>query len=376
MSRQRQRGSCTVMVAVRNMCHLKCRNFVGVLIVLVCFITHYVDARVAPQFTQKEASEEDEVAVRNLEIDSSKSSFTAQPGGTRKLSFLVPSPALVLPYHNGVILSGAPEIPVYLIWYGAFTAAQKATIVDFFSSFSTPGSAPTLSPSVASWWKITSGYKDSAGLAVSPTVKLGGQQELDYVRGKQLKDTDIQSLVLNSLSEFPANYNALYLVLTADDVSVGDFCRNECGSHWATTPSANTEGQQLPFAWVGNPASQCPGLCAWPFAKPEYGPKGEPLVAPNMDVGIDGMIITIGQMLASVATNPFDTGFYDGDASAPLEASTACTGIYGAGAYPGYPGDLLVDPITGASYNANGVNGRQYLLPALWDPVTLKCVSP
>ncbi|KAL2611514.1 hypothetical protein R1flu_023206 [Riccia fluitans] len=375
------------MAAISSMCQLKCRKLVGVLILLMCSIAHYVDARIPSQFAQKPAAPEEEsreVVVLSIEsakdqlqkIQNPSTSFLAQPGGTRKLSFLVPSPAVILPYHNGVILSGAQEIEVYIIWYGTFSAAQKGPIVDFFSSFSSPGTAETLSPSVASWWKVTSGYKDSAGLPVSPTVKLAGQQELDYVMGKALKDSDIQSMVVNSLAIFPVNYNAMYLVLTADDVTVGDFCKSSCGSHWATTPSPTTKGQQLPFAWVGNSASQCPGFCAWPYAKPTYGPQDEPLVAPNGDVGVDGMIITIGQILAGVATNPFDTGFYDGDASAPVEASTACTGIYGVGAFPGYPGQLLVDPITRASYNANGANGRQFLLPALWDPVTLACLSP
>ncbi|GKB65869.1 EXORDIUM-like protein [Tanacetum coccineum] len=46
---------------------------------------------------------------------------------------------------------------------------------------------------------------------------------------------------------------------------------------------------------------------------------------------------------------------------------------YGKGAYPGYPGDLLVDSTTGASYNAHGANGRKYLVPAMYDPSTSTC---
>lgn len=48
----------------------------------------------------------------------------------------------------------------------------------------------------------------------------------------------------------------------------------------------------------------------------------------------------------------------------------AVLGVYGKGSYPGYAGDLLVDSATGASYNAHGVDGRKYLLPALFDPST------
>jgi len=53
--------------------------------------------------------------------------------------------------------------------------------------------------------------------------------------------------------------------------------------------------------------------------------------------------------------------------------SFECPGVYGKGAYPGYAGDLLVDSTTGASYNAHGVNGSKYVLPALFDPSTSTC---
>ncbi|CAN1128715.1 Protein PHOSPHATE-INDUCED 1 [Linum perenne] len=32
-----------------------------------------------------------------------------------------------------------------------------------------------------------------------------------------------------------------------------------------------------------------------------------------------------------------------------------------------------MDSTTGASYNADGVNGRKYLLPALFDPASSDC---
>ncbi|KAI4321125.1 hypothetical protein MLD38_034546 [Melastoma candidum] len=114
-------------------------------------------------------------------------------------------------------------------------------------------------------------------------------------------------------------------------------------------------------------------MCAWPFHQPVYGPQSPPLVAPNNDVGIDGMVSNLASLLAGTVTNPFGNGFFQGDKDAPLEAASACPGIYGNGAYPGYAGNLLVDGRSGASYNANGVDGRRYLLPALYDPVTSAC---
>ncbi|KAI4307414.1 hypothetical protein L6164_030606 [Bauhinia variegata] len=85
------------------------------------------------------------------------------------------------------------------------------------------------------------------------------------------------------------------------------------------------------------------------------------------------MVINLATVLAGTVTNPFDDGYFQGPASAPLEAVSACTGIFGDGAYPGYPGKVLVDKTTGASYNALGMHGRKYLLPAMWDPLVSKC---
>ena len=149
---------------------------------------------------------------------------------------------------------------------------------------------------------------------------------------------------------------------------------SRCGSHGFTTAQTKQNPRpRIAYAWVGNSETQCPGQCAWPFHQPIYGPQSPPLVAPNGDVGVDGMIINLATVLAGAVTNPFNQGYFQGPSSAPLEAVSACTGIFGSGSYPGYAGQVLVDKTTGASYNAHGLNGRKYLIPAMWDPKTSTC---
>ncbi|CAM6105919.1 unnamed protein product [Calypogeia fissa] len=294
---------------------------------------------------------------------------------SRRLSSLVVNNQLIVPYHRGPILSGdesTHSIAIYLVWYGTFSESQRAPIVDFFGSFGRQEDE-TL-PSVSSWWKTIQSYKDIHGETVMSQVQLAGQTADDYSKGKSLKESDLEDLVEKSLSKFPADSKSVYFVLTAEDVQVESFCMNSCGSHYSSAPTTVTKHQRLPYAWVGNAASQCAGRCAWPYAKPMYGPRNfVPLVAPNGDVGVDGMVINIATLLAGIATNPHSNAYFQGDALAPLEAATACAGQYGAGAFPGYPGMLLKDESTGASYNAVGSNGRKYLLPAVWDPTTLAC---
>ncbi|TYI00347.1 hypothetical protein ES332_A11G128000v1 [Gossypium tomentosum] len=274
-----------------------------------------------------------------------------------------------LQYHGSPLLTKPNGINVYLIWYGGFSLKDRNSITDFFASFASPGRRQ--GPSVSTWWRTISTYKDKTGKPVSDTVRLVKQVGDVYSSGKTLKRAQLANLMKSKIESkiFPLDPNGIYLVLTAKDVTVERFCMASCGFHDSILVGGST---RVVFAHVGDPTVQCPGLCAWPYALPAYGPPGPALVAPN-GIGTDGMIINIATLLAGATTNPFKTGYFQGDALAPLEAVTACPGIFGTGAYPGYPGALLVDKMSKASYNAYSANGRKFLLPATWDLIRLNC---
>ncbi|MDF5581169.1 hypothetical protein P3730_25160, partial [Vibrio parahaemolyticus] len=177
-----------------------------------------------------------------------------------------------------------------------------------------------------------------------------------YSLGKSLKNDHLVALASNPKLNSAPGDRVIHVILTAADVAVEDFCMNQCGTHGR---GKNGNSEKIAYAWVGNSVTQCPGQCAWPFHQPLYGPQTAPLVAPNGDVGVDGMVINLATVLAGAVTNPFEDGYYQGPASAPLEAVSACTGIFGKGAYPGYAGDVLAENATGGSYNAEGTRGRE-----------------
>ncbi|CAO2040617.1 unnamed protein product [Urochloa humidicola] len=284
----------------------------------------------------------------------------------RRLTALVQEPAITMKYHKGALLSG--RIAVNFIWYGNFSAPQRAVITDFVSSLSAPPSAAE--PSVATWFKTARKYYANSK-ARFPALHVGSHVlDASYSLGKRLTDADLLNLASKGSPS-----RAINVVLTADDVAVDGFCMSRCGTHGAS-PRSHRSGSRFAYVWVGNPVSQCPGQCAWPFHQPAYGPQAAPLTPPNGDVGADGMVISLASMIVGTVTNPFGNGFYqEGSADAPLEAATACAGVYGKGAYPGYAGSLLVDQASGASFNANGANGRKYLVPALVDPDTSSCAT-
>lgn len=288
--------------------------------------------------------------------------------------FLVQDPTIDLKYHNGPLLTGT--IKVHVIFYGAWTGTQKSIITDLIKSFSAP-KASTNFPTVAGWWAITKNFKDSKKTPVAQNVVLGTiVEDTKYSMKKNLKESDIELLVTKNLKTIDSKFvdpTAVYMVLTSADVAVQGFCSSQCGTH-SYIRSPATQHKALPFVWVGNPAKTCPGYCAWPFAKAPTGagPNTPPLKAPNGDVGVDGMCITIASMISGAATNTLGNGYYQGSAYDGYEAVAVCGGIYGAGAYPGYAGNLLKNK-AGASYNVNGASGRNYLIPFIFNPATKKC---
>uniref|UniRef100_A0A453R4Z8 Protein EXORDIUM-like 2 n=2 Tax=Aegilops tauschii subsp. strangulata TaxID=200361 RepID=A0A453R4Z8_AEGTS len=280
--------------------------------------------------------------------------------------FLVKPDPIVLRDHGGALLTGNLTVKVNVLYYGRFAPAQRAVVADFVRSVSAPAPGGGAEPSVASWWRTVSLYR-------------GGGARLRL--GRELLDERMslgRSLSLENVTALARgaghHRGAITAVLTAPDVLVAPFCMSRCGVHDHATAGAHGRARYA-YLWVGNPAQQCPGQCAWPFHRPSYGPQAPPLVPPSGDVGTDGMVISLAALLAGTVTNPYGDGYYQGndaDGAGP-EAATACAGIFGSGAYPGYPGRLLVDRATGAGYNAVGLSGRKYLLPALWDPTTSQC---
>ncbi|GAB2271286.1 hypothetical protein Dimus_006129 [Dionaea muscipula] len=305
------------------------------------------------------------------------SAFFSTPSlGARKLSSLYIPPPVTLSYHHGPLLQA--RLPVSILWYGTFSPAQKAIVSDFFLSLdphrreSVPVSGLSLhprpdaaSPLVSTWWGTVETYLKTAGKPAVQVVLTGQISDKDCSLGKLLKRSQLSELAGKAVSS--SEPGGVAVVLTAEDVAVEGFCMSSCGFH------GSDEEKKWAFIWVGNSASQCPGQCAWPFHQPIYGPQSPALGAPNGDVGVDGMVVNIAGLLANSVTNPFGNGYYEGSAEAPMEAASACSGVYGKGAYPGYAGELLVDSGSGGSYNAVGVNGRKYLLPALFDPLRGKC---
>ncbi|KAK1288007.1 hypothetical protein QJS10_CPB19g01354 [Acorus calamus] len=282
--------------------------------------------------------------------------------GLRKLSSLYNPPPTVVEYHNGALLEG--NLPISIVWYGKFTTAQKSIVSNFLLSHSLQKNSiafPQSNAFCVTMWKTVDSYIVKAKKKKTHITLPIKSSTTSARSASPLRSPKSPSWQRKRATKVDT------IVLTAKDVAVEGFCMSNCGFHGSNAKTNSA------YIWVGNSASQCPGQCAWPFHQPIYGPQTPPLVAPNNDVGLDGMVINIASLLAGTVTNPFGKGYFQGPPEAALEVNKVCPGMYGKNAYPGYAGDLLVASTTGASYNAHGVNGRKYLLPSLFDTATSSC---
>ncbi|KAJ3695829.1 hypothetical protein LUZ60_001206 [Juncus effusus] len=277
--------------------------------------------------------------------------------------FFSSEPENMMTYHDGEILLG--HIPVSIIWYGQFNCAQKYVITNFLDSLTNVPPTQQSNPSVSQWFDTINQLYLSQTKKKVPTTHIHLDNQLSddgCSLGKNLDLAQISELATRTGTK----KGGIALVVTADDVLVQGFCSSRCGFHGSDSEN-NTA-----YIWVGNSAKQCPGECAWPFHQPAYGPNCTVLNPPNGDVGIDGIVMNLARLIADAITNPFGDGFYQGPSDFPLEAATACPGVYGKGAFPGFAGYVPADS-SGVNYNANGANGKKYLLPALFHPSACTC---
>ncbi|KAL6658009.1 hypothetical protein ACP70R_005789 [Stipagrostis hirtigluma subsp. patula] len=302
--------------------------------------------------------------------------------------YLVDGNQLVdMQYHMGPVVSESPT-NLYLIWYGRWDPAAQAVLRDFLASLS----APAPFPAVSDWWaRAPRLYADQTGANVTAAFAVAGEHsDAGYSHGAKLRRADVQSVIRSAVYAYPDPlpldpYSGAYLVLTSPDVEMDEFCRAVCGFHYFTF--ASVVGVTVPYAWVGNSGTQCPGKCAYPFAAAQYGggggagvggPPGQAVLRPpNGDVGVDGMVIVLGHELAEMATNPLVNAWYAGDTpTAPTEIADLCLGVYGdGGGAGGFVGNVSRAP-DGSAYNVHGVNGRRFLVQWLWNPARGACYGP
>ena len=233
--------------------------------------------------------------------------------------------------HGGPVMSANTN--VYYIWYGTWTAAQKAILTGFMQTI---GGTPIFNTN-------TTYYTPAAGSTAKQYVKnvvtLAGQHDNNYSLGKTLSDAGVQSVVASAISGgwFPRDANGVYFVLTAPDVRESSgFGSQYCGWH----TYANLGGTNIKYSFVGNPAVIAPSGC------------GVVSPSPNGDGGVDAMTSVIFHELSETVSDPLLNAWYD---SSGQENGDKCAWTFGT----------LRSTTTGAKYNVS-FGGRNWKLQQNW----------
>ncbi|MED6198718.1 hypothetical protein PIB30_069189 [Stylosanthes scabra] len=269
--------------------------------------------------------------------------------------------AVPLSHKGGRLLSG--NLNIGILWYGAITKEQKDAILSFLKSLNSPSGGGG-EPQVSSWWHVVESYQAYAkgggpgGNDIPKiTVNVVSEQfDPNYSLGKVLIKDFIKKLIPKATG---GKSDTLALIIASKGVTVQEMCAGSCAQHGLI--------EQQPYVAVGDPEEECPE-CAWPFLEAP----GISLKPPSGAVGADAMVMLLAGGLAGAVTNPYGDGFYaDARGDDILEATSVCSRILSA-----QEAKLPVDPVSGGAYNANGVAGTKFFLPAIWNPKTSSCWTP
>ncbi|KAE8691592.1 Tho complex subunit 7/Mft1p [Hibiscus syriacus] len=276
-------------------------------------------------------------------------------------------------YHGGPILTG--KVNLMLIWYGDENDnVHKNLIRNFVKSLNKERKSATKKgqPQVKTWWKVVESYQ-----SLLPGAKSGEPPDIKVVAEKQ-KSTNpkygkvlTQQIIIPNLIEAVTHGDTglLPVIIAARDVTVQGLCAGKCADKGVL------ENNQS-YIVVGNPETECPGACGWPFFEADSGPKGPVLKPPNQNMAGDAMVAAFAGALVDTVLSPKNSGFFGGNEFEPFGPATVCRGIFGEDAAPGHPGKVLTDSKEGGNYNAIGNEGKRFLVPAIWNPKTKSCWTP
>ncbi|PPR96910.1 hypothetical protein GOBAR_AA23758 [Gossypium barbadense] len=272
-------------------------------------------------------------------------------------------------HHDGPMLT--KNVKLALIWYGDCGKDIKNTMRNFIKSLVLPGK-DHLQPQVTRWWEVVESYQammPGAKPGKSPKIKVEVVKQStnkSYKHGKVLTLQAHIPILIEELTK--GDTSVLPVIVAARDVSIQGLCNGKCADHLLTE-----DPKPRPYIIVGNPETECPEECGWPFVPAEPGSKGPVLKPPSGNMAADAMVIAFASTLADAVTNPMENGIYHENSATPLGPAAVCKGIFGPGATPGNPGKVRTDPKTGGNFNAHGNKSKRFLLPAIWNPATKAC---
>ena len=232
-------------------------------------------------------------------------------------------------YHGGPVILGTTH--VYYIFYGDWAAdtSGQAILTNLASYI---GGSP--------YFNINTTYYNGSAQHVSNAVSYNGNAFDNYSHGRTLSDAAVENVVYNAIKagKLPKDSKGVYFVLTTTDVTESSgFCIQYCGWH----SRASLLGTNIKYAFVGNPASQCPDACEQQTTR-----------SPNGNPGADAMASVVAHELEESVTDPNLNAWYDNNG---MENADKCAWTFGT----------VRTASNSSDYNMT-LGSRQYLIQQNW----------
>ncbi len=195
---------------------------------------------------------------------------------------------------NGINYNGGPVMlgphHAYFLWYGNWSGNTATTIL--------PDLIAGLNGS--NYLNTDTTYGDNSS-DIDNDVSLAGQFFDNGSLGTALGATGVVNALTSALNNnsLPTDVNGIYFVLTAPNVTEGQFCQQYCGYH----DHASINSTDIKFAFVGDPATQCPST-----ANLTCSAQG---VTPNSNEGADAMANVMAHELNEAITDPDLNAWFD-----------------------------------------------------------------
>ena len=196
-------------------------------------------------------------------------------------------------YHGGPVMTSSSGTNLYYIWYGNWSGNTGPAILEDLAK-NLGGSA---------YFNINTTYFDASNVHVTNAVNFLGSASDAYSQGTTLSNAQIRAVVSKAITDgLRLDTNAVYMVLTSQDVVPSNFCNGSCGGYGHFMMGST----DIKYGFVPN-AARCPNACA----------PAQPTTGPNGNVGADAMASTISHELINAITNSNGAGWHDSSGRAP-----------------------------------------------------------
>jgi len=204
-------------------------------------------------------------------------------------------------WNGGPVLTGA--VPIYVIYYGTGFPATSQSIVNAFLA----GLSGTVQYDVNQTYCESQTTDCAVGSPPPPAVSgaLDYPPDLSHVfrdpgsQGTRIDSTRITKILQNAIGpapgQLPPNDGAVYVLITAPDVTVSSFCTSFCAYH--TLSTSIVSGSTIHYALAPELGSKCT-VCDGNFAVYHEAD------TPNDDPGADEVVDSLMHEISETVTDP------------------------------------------------------------------------